>query len=137
MSIPICSKLNSTLRRATSSKMTRPSEELSFGAATSFRLSTRLLLSVSLVLTGAVALVGGGGGSGSDQLQSHQMKTIATMAVSSVGAGNNKQSAVDIPQASSREIEKQIVDRILGEGYDKRIRPAGSGPHNASRPGEY
>lgn len=26
--------------------------------------------------------------------------------------------------ASNREIEKQIVDRILGEGYDKRIRPA-------------
>lgn len=41
------------------------------------------------------------------------------------------------PQASSREIEKQIVDKILGEGYDKRIRPAGSGPYNASRPGEY
>lgn len=38
------------------------------------------------------------------------------------------------PQASSREIEKQIVDKILGEGYDKRIRPAGSG--NASKPGE-
>lgn len=40
------------------------------------------------------------------------------------------------PQASSREIEKQIVDKILGEGYDKRIRPAGSGPYNASRPGK-
>lgn len=39
-------------------------------------------------------------------------------------------------QASSREIEKQIVDKILGEGYDKRIRPAGSGPYNASRPGK-
>lgn len=37
---------------------------------------------------------------------------------------------------SSREIEKQIVDKILGEGYDKRIRPAGSGPYNASRPGK-
>lgn len=40
-------------------------------------------------------------------------------------------------QASSREIEKQIVDKILGEGYDKRIRPAGSGPYNASRPGKF
>lgn len=37
---------------------------------------------------------------------------------------------------SSREIEKQIVDKILGEGYDKRIRPAGSGPYNASKPGK-
>lgn len=33
-------------------------------------------------------------------------------------------------QPSNREIEKQIVDRILGEGYDKRIRPAGPGPRN-------
>lgn len=41
------------------------------------------------------------------------------------------------PQTSSREIEKQIVDKILGEGYDKRIRPAGSGRYNASRPGKY
>lgn len=48
--------------------------------------------------------------------------------------GNTKQA--DSPQASSREIEKQIVDKILGEGYDKRIRPAGSGPYNASRPGK-
>lgn len=24
-----------------------------------------------------------------------------------------------------RELEKQIVDKILGEGYDKRIRPSG------------
>lgn len=50
-------------------------------------------------------------------------------------AGSTKQA--DSPQASSREIEKQIVDKILGEGYDKRIRPAGSGPYNASRPGKY
>lgn len=28
--------------------------------------------------------------------------------------------------SSSREVEKQIVDRILGQGYDRRIRPAGS-----------
>lgn len=46
------------------------------------------------------------------------------------------QLAASFPQASSREIEKQIVDKILGEGYDKRIRPAGSGPYNASRPGK-
>lgn len=39
-------------------------------------------------------------------------------------------------QFSSREIEKQIVDRILGEGYDKRIRPAGSGLTNTSKPGK-
>lgn len=45
-------------------------------------------------------------------------------------------SVASFPQASSREIEKQIVDKILGEGYDKRIRPAGSGPYNASRPGK-
>jgi len=38
-------------------------------------------------------------------------------------------------QVSSREIEKQIVDRILGEGYDKRIRPAGSSVANSSKPG--
>lgn len=25
----------------------------------------------------------------------------------------------------NRELEKQIVDKILGEGYDKRIRPSG------------
>lgn len=36
---------------------------------------------------------------------------------------------------SSREIEKQIVDKILGEGYDKRIRPAGTFILNASKPG--
>ena len=40
-------------------------------------------------------------------------------------------------QVSSREIEKQIVDRILGEGYDKRIRPAGSGVSNTTKSGEY
>lgn len=43
----------------------------------------------------------------------------------------------ELVQASSREMEKQIVDKILGQGYDKRIRPAGSGPHNASSPGEF
>jgi hypothetical protein len=41
------------------------------------------------------------------------------------------------PQLSSREVEKAIVDRILGEGYDKRIRPAGSGAFNTSKPGEF
>lgn len=51
------------------------------------------------------------------------------------GGGAKLGGGVDF-QASSREIEKQIVDRILGEGYDKRIRPAGSGPYNASRSGE-
>lgn len=29
------------------------------------------------------------------------------------------------PQGLNRELEKQIVDKILGEGYDKRIRPSG------------
>lgn len=47
-----------------------------------------------------------------------------------------KQTTDFSQQTSSREIEKQIVDKILGEGYDKRIRPAGSGPYNASRPGK-
>lgn len=28
-------------------------------------------------------------------------------------------------QGLNRELEKQIVDKILGEGYDKRIRPSG------------
>lgn len=39
----------------------------------------------------------------------------------SKGAPNNK-----LP---NREIEKQIVDKILGEGYDKRIRPSGMPPN--------
>ena len=54
-----------------------------------------------------------------------------------LGGQLQKQAPADLTiQASSREIEKQIVDKILGEGYDKRIRPAGSGPYNASRPGK-
>lgn len=37
----------------------------------------------------------------------------------------------------SRQVEKEIVDKILGiQSYDKRIRPAGSGPANATRPGK-
>lgn len=51
-------------------------------------------------------------------------------------SGKQADMLASFPQASSREIEKQIVDKILGEGYDKRIRPAGSGPYNASRPGK-
>jgi len=54
------------------------------------------------------------------------------------GGGQPKATkSAEFAQASSREIEKQIVDKILGEGYDKRIRPAGSSPYNASRPGEF
>jgi len=33
--------------------------------------------------------------------------------------------AIAKPQGLNRELEKQIVDKILGEGYDKRIRPSG------------
>lgn len=33
--------------------------------------------------------------------------------------------AIVKPQGMNRELEKQIVDKILGEGYDKRIRPSG------------
>lgn len=41
---------------------------------------------------------------------------------------NNKKyysEAASKPQGYNRELEKQIVDKILGEGYDKRIRPSG------------
>lgn len=34
-------------------------------------------------------------------------------------------AALSKPQGYNRELEKQIVDKILGEGYDKRIRPSG------------
>lgn len=33
--------------------------------------------------------------------------------------------AIVKPQLQKRELEKHIVDEILGEGYDKRIRPSG------------
>lgn len=58
---------------------------------------------------------------------------IKGLAGSTLGGGKQPPEFI---QASSREIEKQIVDKILGEGYDKRIRPAGSSAYNASRPGE-
>lgn len=32
----------------------------------------------------------------------------------------------------NRELEKQIVDKILGEGYDKRIRPSGKNNRTGS-----
>lgn len=55
-----------------------------------------------------------------------------------LGPLSGKLGAEQPPQVSSREIEKQIVDRILGEGYDKRIRPAGSARFsNGSQPGKF
>lgn len=65
-------------------------------------------------------------------------KPITLQALPQATGGSKQADApvASFPQASSREIEKQIVDKILGEGYDKRIRPAGSGPYNASRPGK-
>lgn len=53
--------------------------------------------------------------------------------------GGKQQDPALPPQLSSREAEKAIVDRILGEGYDKRIRPAGSSTpsqYNTSTMGE-
>lgn len=40
------------------------------------------------------------------------------------------------PQGLSRELEKQIVDKILGEGYDKRIRPSGAFNNKTGQHGE-
>lgn len=129
----ICPNLNSLPRR----KLLKMTAIKSHNCETTdcFRwVSLRFVLVLFMAIASLVTHVD----ARSEQVQSPQMKTIATMGSGNGGvvvAGNNKQP-VDIPQASSREIEKQIVDRILGEGYDKRIRPAGSGPHNASRPGK-
>lgn len=38
---------------------------------------------------------------------------------------------------SSRQMEKAILDRILADGYDRRIRPAGLVAANASESGEW
>lgn len=65
------------------------------------------------------------------QISSNQIKASATMGPSGATTASN------LPKLpSNREIEKQIVDRILGEGYDKRIRPAGPGPRNNTQPGK-
>lgn len=57
----------------------------------------------------------------------------SSMSSPAVTATTSNQKAPAVQ--SSREIEKQIVDKILGEGYDKRIRPAGTFILNASKPG--
>lgn len=54
-----------------------------------------------------------------------------------VGGGGKTPEPVMTQQLSSRQMEKKIVDGILGEFYyDKRIRPPGSGALNTSKPGE-
>lgn len=68
------------------------------------------------------------------ELQAASSPTTTQMTSSS--SNLQVQQAVKAPLVqSSREIEKQIVDKILGEGYDKRIRPAGTFILNASKPG--
>lgn len=89
--------------------------------------SALMLLVLLTLLIGSLTING-------NQLQ--QTPTPIKASVISTGQVTSGKQTTDSPQASSREIEKQIVDKILGEGYDKRIRPAGSGPYNASRPGK-
>lgn len=73
---------------------------------------------------------------GSGAQPQHQRSSSANLIAPPANSLTPSSAIATYPQASSREIEKQIVDKILGEGYDKRIRPAGSGPYNASRPGK-
>lgn len=70
----------------------------------------------------------------SQQSQIKQAQIVGTG--KQTGFMGNAKPAIT-PHSSSREVEKAIVDQILGEGYDKRIRPAGSGLPNASKPGEF
>lgn len=72
------------------------------------------------------------------QSQSHQQQHLSDASAGKLAGGPAAgPEPVIPPQLSSREVEKAIVDRILGDGYDKRIRPAGSAIFNTTKPGEF
>ena len=78
-------------------------------------------------------LLGSSSPAGSSQFQKSAQVSQQMLAVP-------LKSSQDPTLLSSREAEKAIVDRILGDGYDKRIRPAGSltaGKQTANKTGEF
>lgn len=94
---------------------------------TSISASWTIYLTPTMVLLLAGAMLSNGPALGEPSLSSGVAQGLSQVKTA---------KSSELVQASSREMEKQIVDKILGEGYDKRIRPAGSGPYNASKPGK-
>lgn len=85
----------------------------------------------------------GTGQASQQQQQQQQIKNVATPGTGSILNSASPVGGIANPQnqnvirGHSREIEKQIVDKILGEGYDKRIRPAGTTTNSSKIPSKF